>query len=32
MLYRGGLKLSIRFAIAYRGIRLPDIIFHITVL
>ncbi|CCW65843.1 unnamed protein product [Phytomonas sp. EM1] len=32
VLYRGGLILSIRFSITYRGIRVPDIIFHIKVL
>ncbi|CCW70262.1 unnamed protein product [Phytomonas sp. Hart1] len=32
VLYRGGLILSFRFSITYRGIRVPDFIFHIKVL
>ncbi|PBJ69730.1 hypothetical protein BCY84_19430 [Trypanosoma cruzi cruzi] len=31
-LYRGGLKFSLRFAITYRGVRVPDIIFNIKIL
>lgn len=32
ILYRGGLAISIRFAIHYRKIRVPDIIFHVKLL
>ncbi|KAG5509884.1 hypothetical protein JKF63_07529 [Porcisia hertigi] len=32
VLYRGGLALKIRFAVVYRDIRLPDIIFSFKVL
>ncbi|RNF26368.1 uncharacterized protein Tco025E_01328 [Trypanosoma conorhini] len=31
-LYRGGLKLGLRFAITFRGVRVPDIIFNIKIL
>ncbi|RNF09321.1 hypothetical protein TraAM80_02270 [Trypanosoma rangeli] len=31
-LYRGGLKFSLRFAITYRGVRVPSIIFNIKIL
>ncbi|ESL10162.1 hypothetical protein TRSC58_02109 [Trypanosoma rangeli SC58] len=31
-LYRGGLKFSLRFAITYRGVRVPRIIFNIKIL
>lgn len=32
LLYRGGLALCIRFAVFYRDIRVPDIVFNIKVL
>ncbi|KEG10036.1 hypothetical protein DQ04_04271040 [Trypanosoma grayi] len=32
LLYRGGLQLSLRFSITYRGVRVPDIIFKVKML